>query len=196
MAASNAGAGGGPISAEASATLGEGIGLVFGRWTALQIVVENQCGGRDSRAKADQLTASILSWFCNSKGPHYFEDLVDMMDAEISESFNADFEDNSIEEVAEQLLTMHEECLQSAYSSIEKLRNSHVQGNAVSQSRQIAGDNDNSDSSDDDDDVSMMDDEAVAAPEEMAGDRPRPSRPAPDANGWTVVPPRRGRGNN
>jgi pre-rRNA-processing protein TSR2 len=43
----------------------------------------------------------------------------------------------------------------------------------------------------------MVDDDSVAAaPEEMAVDRPRPSRPAPDADGWTVVPPRRGRGNN
>nr|CAB3498778.1 unnamed protein product [Digitaria exilis] len=68
MAAANGGAGGGPFSGEASAALGQGIGLVFGRWTALQIAVENQWGGRDSRAKADQLAASILSWFCNSRG--------------------------------------------------------------------------------------------------------------------------------
>jgi len=57
-------------------------------------------------------------------------------------------------------------------------------------------DDDDSDSSDGDDDTSMMDDEAVAAPEEMAVDRPRPSKAAPDADGWTVVPPRRGRGEN
>ncbi|RLN21797.1 pre-rRNA-processing protein TSR2-like [Panicum miliaceum] len=194
MAASNSG--GGPISTEAAAALGEGIRLVFGRWTALQMAVENQWGGRDSRAKADQFGESIHSWFCRSRGPHYFEDLVDMMYDTVSDSFNADFEDNSVEEVAEQLLIIHEECLQSNYSSIEKLRNSHVQGNAVSQSRQIAADDDDSDSSDDDDDdddgASMMEDEAAAAPEEMAVDRPRPSRPAPDADGWTVVPPRHG----
>jgi len=99
MAAPSGGAGAGTISAEASAALGEGIGLVFGRWTALQMAVENQWGGRDSRAKADNFAASVLSWLCNSKGPHYFEDLADMMDAEISELFNADFQDNSIEEV-------------------------------------------------------------------------------------------------
>jgi pre-rRNA-processing protein TSR2 len=121
----------------AAAALGEGIRLVFGRWTALQMAVENQWGGRDSRAKADQFGESIHSWFCRSRGPHYFEDLVDMMYDTISDSFNADFEDNSVEEVAEQLLIIHEECLQSNYSSIEKLRNSHVQGNAVSQSRQV-----------------------------------------------------------
>ncbi|OEL20483.1 hypothetical protein BAE44_0018496 [Dichanthelium oligosanthes] len=162
MAASNSG-GGGPISAEAAAAaLGEAIKLVFKRWTALQMAVENQWGGRDSRAKADQFGEAILSWFCRSRGPHYFEDLVDMMDSEISESFNADFEDNSVEE--------------------------------------IAGDDNDSDSSgDDDDDMSVMEYDAAAAPEEMAVDRPRPSKPAPDADGWTVVPPRqcgRSRGKN
>ena len=56
--------------------------------------------------------------------------------------------------------------------------------------QQIAADDDDSDSSDDDDD--MMEDEAAVAPVEMVVDRPRPSRPAPDADGWTVVPPRHG----
>jgi hypothetical protein len=69
MAAPNSG-GGGPLSPEAAAALGEGISLVFGRWTALQMAVENQWGGRDSRAKADQLAASILSWFCHFKGKY------------------------------------------------------------------------------------------------------------------------------
>nr|CAB3479234.1 unnamed protein product [Digitaria exilis] len=95
MAASNSG---GPISGEAAQAFGEGIGLVWGRWTALQMAVENQWGGRDSRAKADQFGESILSWFCGSKGPHYYEDLVDMMYDYLSENFNADFEDNSVEE--------------------------------------------------------------------------------------------------
>jgi hypothetical protein len=50
MTASNSG-GGGPLSAEAAAALGVGISLVFGRWMALQMVVGNQSGGRDSRAR-------------------------------------------------------------------------------------------------------------------------------------------------
>ncbi|XP_062215033.1 pre-rRNA-processing protein TSR2-like [Phragmites australis] len=195
MAASNSGDDV-PLSAEAAAALGEGMWLVFGRWTALQMAVENQWGGRDSLAKADQLGDEILSWFCDSKGPHYYEDLVDMMYKSISESFNAVFEDGSIEEVAEQFLIMHEECLQSNYSLIEKLRNAPVQQNAVSQSKQVAAyDNDDSDSSDDETDTQMVDDEA-AAPEEMVVDKPKPSKPVPDADGWTVVPPRRGRGKN
>ncbi|KQJ86568.1 hypothetical protein BRADI_4g06376v3 [Brachypodium distachyon] len=90
--------GGGALSPQAAAALQEGIRLVFGRWTALQMAVENQSGGRDSRAKADQFAASILSWFSNSKGPFYFDDLANMMDNTISESFRADFFYDSVEE--------------------------------------------------------------------------------------------------
>uniref|UniRef100_A0ACD6AJD6 Uncharacterized protein n=1 Tax=Avena sativa TaxID=4498 RepID=A0ACD6AJD6_AVESA len=193
MSASTSG-GGGPLSPQAAAELQEGIGLTFGRWTALQMAVENEWGGRDSRAKADQLAASIFSWFANSKGPFYYEDLEDMMFDSISESFHADFEDGSVGEVAVNLLEMHEECLQSNFSSIEKLRNTRPQGNAVSQSRQIANEDDNN-SSDDDDEPSMGEDEAARS-EDMAVDEPNPSRPTPDADGWTTVPPRRGRGRN
>ncbi|GJN02024.1 hypothetical protein PR202_ga19336 [Eleusine coracana subsp. coracana] len=59
------------ISAEARAVLGEAIRLVFSRWTALQVAVEDQWGGRDSRAKADQFGESILSWFYRSKVQQY-----------------------------------------------------------------------------------------------------------------------------
>ncbi|KAL5220123.1 hypothetical protein ABZP36_024836 [Zizania latifolia] len=93
-----AASGGGALSDQAAAALREGVGLVFGCWTALQMAVENQWGGRDSRAKADQLAASILSWF-SSKGEHYYDDLVDMMYDTVSDSFNADFEDGSVEEL-------------------------------------------------------------------------------------------------
>ncbi|KAM3310271.1 hypothetical protein ACQJBY_031140 [Aegilops geniculata] len=187
MSASTSGGGG--LSPQAAAALQEGIGLVFGRWTALQMAVENEWGGRDSRAKADRLAADVLSFFTNSKGPYYYDDLEEMMFDSISESFNADFEDGSVGEVAEQVLIMHEECLQNNYSSIEKLRNTRAQGNAVSQSRMMVtdeGDDSSDDSSDDDDG-----DEPARA-DDMSVDEPKPPKPAPDADGWTVVPPKRG----
>lgn len=61
----------------------------------------------------------------------------------------------------------------------------------------VDGDDDSSDDEDDDDDgePSMMDNEAGSA-EKMAVDEPKPSKPVPDADGWTTVPPRRGRGKN
>ncbi|KAF7051936.1 hypothetical protein CFC21_060116 [Triticum aestivum] len=192
MSASTSGGGG--LSPQAAAALQEGIGLVFARWTALQMAVENEWGGRDSRAKADRLAADVLSFFTTSKGPYYFDDLEEMMFDNISEFFNADFEDGSVGEVAEQVLIMHEECLQNNYSSIEKLRNTRAQANAVSQSRMMVtdeGDDSSDDSSDDDDG-----DEPARA-DDMSVDEPKPCKPAPDADGWTVVPPKRGgRGKN
>ncbi|CAM0908664.1 unnamed protein product [Alopecurus aequalis] len=174
--------------------LQEGIKLVFEQWTALQMAVENESGGRESRAKADQFAESILSWFTNSKGPFYYDDLEDMMFDSISESLNADFEDGSIEEVAGKLIKMHQECLQNNYSSIEKLRNTRPHGNVVSQSRQIATEDDD-ESSDDDDETSMGEDDATRS-EDMVVDEPKPSKPTPRADGWSVVPPRRGQSNN
>jgi hypothetical protein len=63
--ASTSSSGGGVLSDEsaAAAAMSECIGLLFGRWTALQLAVRNRWGGRDSQAKADQLASSVLSWF-------------------------------------------------------------------------------------------------------------------------------------
>jgi pre-rRNA-processing protein TSR2 len=59
---------------------------------------------------------------------------------------------------------------------------------------QIATEDDN-DSSDDDDEPSMVED-VPARSEDMAVDHPKPSKPTTDADGWTTVPPRHGRGKN
>jgi pre-rRNA-processing protein TSR2 len=107
----------------------EGIGLVLYRWSALRTAVENEWGGRESRLKADQLAADLLSWFTQSKGSqspfkrlilkkgviifflssdfihcyYYPEPLyIDDLEDILDEgmlSFNVEVEDGSIEEV-------------------------------------------------------------------------------------------------
>lgn len=54
------------LSAEAATALSEGIGLVLSRWSALQLAVDNEWGGRSSRLKADQIHSDVLSWFTHS----------------------------------------------------------------------------------------------------------------------------------
>jgi hypothetical protein len=51
------------LSKEGATAMAECIGLLFGRWTALQLAVQNRWGGLDSQAKADRLASSVLSWF-------------------------------------------------------------------------------------------------------------------------------------
>ncbi|KAH0994118.1 hypothetical protein GBA52_005601 [Prunus armeniaca] len=102
-----------PINVEKSrhGHLEQGISAVLSRWNGLEMAVQNQWGGRDSTLKAQQLSADILSWFSQSKAPRYVEDLENLLHERMLLSFNTDIEDGSIEEVAEQLMIVHEEYL-------------------------------------------------------------------------------------
>lgn len=46
----------------------EGVRLLLSKWTALQLAVENQWGGRDSTDKAEDAYSEILEWFYKRKG--------------------------------------------------------------------------------------------------------------------------------
>lgn len=56
------------LSNEASIKLQEGINLLLSRWSSLQVAVENEFGGRDSRERSKQLPITIFSWFTQSRG--------------------------------------------------------------------------------------------------------------------------------
>ncbi|XVF38244.1 hypothetical protein REPUB_Repub20aG0083400 [Reevesia pubescens] len=90
--------------------LREGITLLLSRWHGLQMAVQNQWGGHDSFPKSQQLAADIFSWFFQSKALE-IEDLENLLHESMLLSLNTDIEDGSIEEVAEQLMIMHEEYL-------------------------------------------------------------------------------------
>lgn len=49
-------------------TFEEGCRLAFGRWTALQLGVENEWGGSNSKEKGQQLLADVIDWFYTCKG--------------------------------------------------------------------------------------------------------------------------------
>ncbi|OAY27954.1 pre-rRNA-processing protein TSR2 homolog [Manihot esculenta] len=96
---------------EAVSHLREGIALLFSRWNGLQMAIQNEWGGHDSLQKSHQLATDVLSWFAQSRGPLYVEDLENLLHENLLLSFNTEIEDGSIEEVAEQLIMMHEEYL-------------------------------------------------------------------------------------
>lgn len=56
------------LSAEGVSQLQEGINLLLSRWSALQMAVDNEWGGRDSRQKPQQLAVDIFSLLTQSKG--------------------------------------------------------------------------------------------------------------------------------
>ncbi|KAL2349484.1 hypothetical protein Fmac_003484 [Flemingia macrophylla] len=85
--------------------------LLLSRWYALQMAVQNQWGGYDSLHKSHQLASDLFSWFSKSNAPIPVEDLENLLHESLLLTFNTEIEDGSIEQVAEQLLAIHEEYL-------------------------------------------------------------------------------------
>ncbi|OMO85722.1 Pre-rRNA-processing protein TSR2 [Corchorus olitorius] len=88
----------------------ERITLLLSRWHGLQMAVQNQWGGHDSFQKSQQLASDIFYWFSQSQALE-IEDLENLLHETMLLSLNTEIEDGSIEEVAEQLMIMHEEHL-------------------------------------------------------------------------------------
>lgn len=59
--------------------------------------------------------------YCFCSEPLYIDDLETLIDEGML-SFNLEIQDGSVEEVAEELMIMHEECLDGDFSSVERLR--------------------------------------------------------------------------
>ncbi|EXB63457.1 hypothetical protein L484_005420 [Morus notabilis] len=91
--------------------LRDSVASILSRWNGLQMAVQNQWGGHDSLNKSHQLADDISSWFSQSKAPLYVEDVENLLHENMLLSFNTDIEDGSVEEVAEQLMDLHEEYL-------------------------------------------------------------------------------------
>ncbi|XP_020572622.1 pre-rRNA-processing protein TSR2 homolog [Phalaenopsis equestris] len=174
----------GILSREAAQFLEEGIFLVLSRWTALQMAVENEWGGRESRRKSEELASAIFSWFTQSKEPLYIDDLEKLLDENMESSFNTEIDDGSVEEVAEQLMVIHEDLLGGNFASIADLRKAAPATASVSQSRKV-------EESSDDEGSDMIVDESPQA--ESLGDN-KTEEIQVDDEGWRVVPPRRNRG--
>ncbi|XP_042465935.1 pre-rRNA-processing protein TSR2-like [Zingiber officinale] len=104
--------------------LREGISLVLSRWEALQVAIRNQWGGGDSHQKHDELVSFILTFF--SRPDVCVDDLEHALEEKMVLSFNTMVDDGSVEEVAEQLMIMYEECLHGNFEVIEKLKSTHA----------------------------------------------------------------------
>lgn len=56
------------LTYEAANQLREGIDLVLGRWTALQMAIHNEWGGRDTRQKAQGFNVDVYHWLSRPSG--------------------------------------------------------------------------------------------------------------------------------
>ncbi|XP_038896815.1 pre-rRNA-processing protein TSR2 homolog [Benincasa hispida] len=187
--------GGRPLLADAIPLFQEGIGLVLSRWSALQLAVENEWGGRDSRRKVELLCSDIFKWFTQNREPLYIDDLEMILD-EAMLSLNTQVDDGSIEEVAERLIVMHEECLDRNFSSIERLRQTPLP--QVAHVNQAESDDDDEEEEEVENGRDVMSDDlmvdAVQPAQSRPVNQPNPEAAAEAEDGWVQVTSRRSRG--
>lgn len=191
------------LTAEAAAQLQEGIGLVLSRWTALQMAIENEWGGRGTRDKSNQLNLDIFSAFTQSKEKVYMDDIEEILD-EFMISLNTEVNDGSLEEVAEKLMYMHEECLEGNFNSIKVLRETNVGRRPATYVRQDASDDDDSSNDGGDRNENLgnnSSDMAIDSTEtqsslgqDMIVEPVIKQSAEVDENGWTTVATRRNKG--
>ncbi|CAI9273523.1 unnamed protein product [Lactuca saligna] len=172
------------LTVEAVNELREGIDLLLGRWSALHMAIQNEWGGCETRQKAQQLALDIYHWLIRPAEALYVDDLENLLD-DFMLSLNTEIEDGSIEEISENLMIIHEECLEGNFASIERLRQSASQA-ANHRMQVVTGDDDDdndeeSDSSSSSGDVPMDMEDGV---DHLSVDEPgRGPTPMVDADG-------------
>ncbi|CAN8258453.1 unnamed protein product [Cochlearia groenlandica] len=96
-----------PVSEDS--VLRRGIGEILSRWGGLQMAVKNQWGGKDSLKKSHDLALLIFHLLSHQSNVITVEEIENFLHESLLLSFNTEIEDGSIEEVAEQLIILHEE---------------------------------------------------------------------------------------
>ncbi|PRW61414.1 pre-rRNA-processing TSR2 isoform X1 [Chlorella sorokiniana] len=99
----------------------EGAALIFTRWTALQLGVQNEWGGSKSTQKAQELLQDVIGWFYNTKDPEMC-DLQELLDEALQLDFNIQAEDDSPYQVARLLVNMHNQVAAGDFSYVEQMR--------------------------------------------------------------------------
>ncbi|KAJ4894300.1 hypothetical protein Rs2_21094 [Raphanus sativus] len=95
--------------------LRRGIGELLSRWGGLQMAVKNKWGGNDSLEKSQEL-AHHLFHLLSQTNVITVDEIESFLHESLLLSFNTEMEDGSIEEVAEQLMILHEEsCLHGSH---------------------------------------------------------------------------------
>ncbi|QHN95610.1 hypothetical protein S83_062157 [Arachis hypogaea] len=95
----------------ATTFLNEGILMLLSGWHALQMAINNQWGGSNSLQKSHHLASHLFSSLSKFYALVSIEDLENLLHECMLLTFNTEIEDGSIEQVAEQLVGIHEEYL-------------------------------------------------------------------------------------
>ncbi len=94
--------------------------VVFGEWTALALAVENEWGGHHTRERALALLQRVNDGLLASATVHR-DELHDLLELAMMDDFNTDAEDESCDQVARILCTMHAEAKAGSTAMADEL---------------------------------------------------------------------------
>ncbi|CAI5490691.1 unnamed protein product [Closterium sp. Naga37s-1] len=100
----------------------EGVRLVFARWTALQLAVENQWGGGRSAEKAQHMQADLVHFCYSKRGAVYGDELEEWLDEATVRDFNMEVEDGSLREVADKVVEVFKACRDGSFTLVQQLQ--------------------------------------------------------------------------
>lgn len=184
----------GILPAEGRPFFEEGVRLIFDRWTALKLAVEQGWGGTQSREKALDVLDDVVDWFYRRK-EHYDDELEEELQAALSEDFNCDCEDGSPLAVAKALTGLYRDLCQGSMAELERLRATAPASTQSCRLEQVDRDGtvlegDDSESDDEMGDATMND----ANTQQAAQPPSAPPAPIIDEDGFELVQKPRRRG--
>ncbi|KAL4115695.1 hypothetical protein PRIC2_012701 [Phytophthora ramorum] len=94
--------------------------LALARWTALRMAVEGEWGGGDTRRKYEILLEEILNVFKYNKAV-YADAMSDNIGGYVESEFGLICEDGSVEEVAQLLTVLADECKNARYDRVKAM---------------------------------------------------------------------------
>lgn len=100
----------------------EGVRLILSGWTALRLAIENSWGGDASRMKAQELEEDVIYWFSLNKTAPDPMKLEEQLFAALLEDFNTQVEDDSLLQVAQNMVDLYHDCRSGKTTILDRLR--------------------------------------------------------------------------
>ncbi len=98
-----------------------GVELIFSRWTALQLAVQNEWGGHDSLEKAKWFEEIIVTHFGREGMKLAVDDVEDYIAQVMTNEFNVEIEDGSLRSIATSLRSLFHECIRGESKMLQSL---------------------------------------------------------------------------
>lgn len=181
----------------AAEQLARAVHVVFGEWTALRLAVENEWAGNGTRARALALLQRVRDGLLAAAVVHR-DEIEDLLDNALIDEFNIEAEDESPQQIAVLLCSMHAEARAGATTTADALiaraAGKHTWVEVPPPPRAHGEDSSDDDDGDDDEGDGGGGGRSGAAPMDEDEGAGRHAPPEVDEDGFQMVPSRRGRG--